>query len=175
MCRSTGFHCIRRFQLRGKCPSDHASRFHKPPVSSRTVGFPESGWRPWHFPTGPSRKPPKLKRRLVCTPGDSGLPNGSTHHGGDQLYRARSPELCRFSARQSREPLCLQRGVTLLQRHVKASRQRALPLFHSSYGLMRRTKSLPLTSFSYFRRSLQVVASPCWEMALPDVISAIHI
>jgi hypothetical protein len=26
-----------------------ASRFHKPPVSSRTVGFPESGWRPWHF------------------------------------------------------------------------------------------------------------------------------
>ena len=23
------------------------SRFRKPPVSSRTVGFPESGWRPW--------------------------------------------------------------------------------------------------------------------------------
>ena len=32
-----------------------ASRFHKPPVSSRTVGFPESGWRPWHFFKRPSR------------------------------------------------------------------------------------------------------------------------
>ena len=25
----------------------HSSRFRKPLVSSRTVGFPESGWRPW--------------------------------------------------------------------------------------------------------------------------------
>lgn len=24
-------------------------RFIKPPLSSRTVGFPESGWRLWHF------------------------------------------------------------------------------------------------------------------------------
>ena len=34
----------------------------------------------------------------------------------------------------------------LLQRDVLASRQRALPLLHSSDGLMRQTKSLPLTS-----------------------------
>ena len=38
---------------------------------------------------------------------------------------------------------------------------------------MRQTKSLPLTSASaLYSGSLQVAASPCWEMALPDVISA---
>jgi len=87
MCRSTGFHSVRRFRLRGKCPSDRTSRFRKPPVSSRTVGFPESGWRPWLFPIGSSLELPKLKRRLVYTPGSSGLPNSSTYHGGDQLTR----------------------------------------------------------------------------------------
>ncbi|MCD6196951.1 MAG: hypothetical protein J7K15_00060 [Deltaproteobacteria bacterium] len=35
----------------------------------------------------------------------------------------------------------------------------------------------PLSDFGYpyFRESLQVVISPCWEMALPDVISAIFV
>jgi hypothetical protein len=49
--------------------------------------------------------------------------------------------------------------------------QEELPSLHSSYELMRQTKSLPPTSSSLYDRSLQVVASPCWEMALPDVIS----
>jgi hypothetical protein len=31
-------------------------RFPGPPFSSRTVGFPESGWRLWHFPIVPSLK-----------------------------------------------------------------------------------------------------------------------
>ena len=35
---------------------------------------------------------------------------------------------------------------------------------------MRQTKSLPQPSaLALYRRSLQVVVSPCWEMALPDV------
>ena len=38
---------------------------------------------------------------------------------------------------------------------------------------MRQTNSLPLTSaFASLSGSLQVAASPCWKMALPDVISA---
>ncbi len=32
----------------------HRPRFPRPPVSSRTVGFPESGWRPWPIPNRPS-------------------------------------------------------------------------------------------------------------------------
>ena len=55
----------------------------------------------------------------------------------------------------------------------RAPRQRALPLLHSSYGLMRQTKTLQLISISLYSWSLQVAASPCWEMVLPDVISAI--
>ncbi len=37
---------------------------------------------------------------------------------------------------------------------------------------MRQTKTLPLPSVAPYSRSLQVVASLCWELALPDVISA---
>ena len=39
---------------------------------------------------------------------------------------------------------------------------------------MRQTKSLsPPTVYALVGESSQVVASPCWDMALPDVISAI--
>jgi len=48
----------------------------------------------------------------------------------------------------------------------------ALPSHHRSSGLMRQSKTLPLPSVALYSRSLQVVASPCLEMALPDVISA---
>jgi hypothetical protein len=48
---------------------------------------------------------------------------------------------------------------------------RALPLRHRSYGLMRQTKTLPPTPVPLADGSLQVVTNPCWEMALPDVIS----
>jgi hypothetical protein len=37
---------------------------------------------------------------------------------------------------------------------------------------MRQAKTLPLPSVSLYSKSLQVAASPCWELALPDVISA---
>ncbi len=41
---------------------------------------------------------------------------------------------------------------------------------------MRPTQSLrPVSGLPYSRRSLQVVVSPCWEKAVPDVISAIPI
>src|SRR4030095_16392779 len=30
----------------------HGLRFRRPPLSSRTVGFPEYGWRPWLSPLG---------------------------------------------------------------------------------------------------------------------------
>jgi hypothetical protein len=48
---------------------------------------------------------------------------------------------------------------------------RALPLRHRSYWLMRQTKTLPPVPVPFADGSLQVVANPCWEMALPDVIS----
>ncbi len=51
--------------------------------------------------------------------------------------------------------------------------RRALPLLRSSYDLMRQTKTLPPPlDLSLVGGSLQVATSPCWELALPDVISA---
>ena len=70
------------------------------------------------------------------------------------------------------EPLCPQPVLpTAARRHAPC--RRALPLLPRSYGLMRQTKFLRPTSWTYFGRSRQVAVSPCWEMALPDVISAV--
>jgi len=71
------------------------------------------------------------------------------------------------------EPLCPLWALPAAARCL-ASRQRALPLLHRSYGLMRQTKIL-LTAFGFalYGRSLQVAVSPCWKLALPDVISTI--
>jgi hypothetical protein len=69
-----------------------------------------------------------------------------------------------------REPLCLSEALPRRGRHRVPSR-RALPLLRRSYGLMRQTKTLPPAPVPLADGSLQVVASPCWKMALPDVIS----
>src|SRR5215831_15067705 len=52
--------------------------------------------------------------------------------------------------------------------------RRALPLLHRSYELMRQTSSLLWNSciHTYLPRSLQIAASLCWNLVLPDVISA---
>ena len=57
-------------------------------------------------------------------------------------------------------------------RAVSPRPRRALPPRLRSYGLMRQTTSLRTTPVSLAVRSLQVAVSPCWEMALPDVIPA---
>jgi hypothetical protein len=50
----------------------------------------------------------------------------------------------------------------------------ALPGPHRYYGLMRQTSTLsPPTHNGLVGESLQVAACPCWEEALPDVISSI--
>ena len=69
------------------------------------------------------------------------------------------------------EPLCPLRVLPFKEWRLPPPRE-ALPSHHRSYGLMRQTKTLPLPSVSLYSKSSQVVASPCWEMVLPDVISA---
>lgn len=52
----------------------------------------------------------------------------------------------------------------------------ALPGPHRSYGLMRQTSTLSRpTHDGLVRQSLQVAACPCWEEALPDVVSSISV
>ena len=70
-------------------------------------------------------------------------------------------------------PLCTLQVLPFASQHP-VSRRQELPRLRRSYGPMRQTKSLsPPTVVALVDESLQVIASPCWEMALPDVISAI--
>jgi hypothetical protein len=74
-----------------------------------------------------------------------------------------------------REPLCLFRALPLRVSHSLWHRSILLdPL--RSYGLMRQTKTLSQPRFiALGHESLQVAASPCWELAFPDVISSIFL
>ena len=111
----------------------------------------------------------KLKCWLIYTPLDYGL------HAelGPSLMATVNPAQSPGPAKAHqvpRAPLPTS-GVTFCG-VSSCAHQRALPLLHRSYWLMRQTKSLPPTSdVALYGGSLQVVVSPCWEMALPDVIS----
>ena len=88
---------------------------------------------------------------------------------------ARLPRLCvrdRPGPARCPEVLCPFKVLSLPGWRL-APPQRALPLLHRSYDLMRQTESLPPpTVVALVGGSSQVAASPCWETALPDVISA---
>jgi len=74
------------------------------------------------------------------------------------------------TAAECPEPLC---PMTLPSGRPRRSPRRALPLRLRSYRLTRQTLSLSGPSSSPVSpESLQVVASPCWDQALPDIISA---
>ena len=145
-----------------------------PPFHPGQSDFPspvgDPGFPRWAFPL-----PPKLKRWLVYTPCNNGLPIGSTHHGGDQLYSAQSPKLCRFSARQAPRAPLPTAGVTCCGvTYSVTSEGITLP---SSLILAHAPDQNPLPGFAchYSDESSQVAVSPCWEMALPNVISVIFV
>jgi hypothetical protein len=74
-----------------------------------------------------------------------------------------------------REPLCLFRVLPLGVSHLLQHRPTLLDHLRS-YWLMRQTKTLSRPQFvALCHESLQVAARPCWELALPDVISSIFI
>ncbi len=53
----------RSFDLRGGFTIPPLPTFPQAPLSSRKVGFPESGWQQWHFPSEPSRPIRRLSVR----------------------------------------------------------------------------------------------------------------
>ena len=78
------------------------------------------------------------------------------------LSRALRPVMDPSDAAMCRKPLCPIEVLLFRVQRLPLYRK-ALPLHLRSYGLMRQTKSLPLSSaLASIRRSLQVVASPCW-------------
>ncbi len=130
------------------------------------VGDPDSPR--WAFPLIP-----KLKRWFAYTPCINGLPTGSTHHGIDQLIRLKVLGCAALAPVKCREPLCPQIGVTSCAVMSRITSEGITP--PSSLIRAHGPDQNPPVDFScpYFNGPLQVVTSPCWELALPDIISAI--
>ena len=120
------------------CPfsPNHSPRFRKPPCDPTRSVFPSAvltlAYPPAAFP-----KPRKLKCWRICTPLGAGLHAGlgpaaellPSLVGSTRPPGAQSP----FARREALPPAVWR----------PAPHQRALPLLHRSYGLMRQTKSLP--------------------------------
>jgi hypothetical protein len=128
--------------------------FPQAPLSSRTVGFPESGWQQQLSPEDlPRQSEAQALARIhpwaawLCLQLDT---RGGWH---------RSLDLCPDGVRNSvpatyREPLRLTRALPE-SGWCPAPPRRALPLLPRSYGLMRPTAPLSLSS------ALAYTASPC--------------
>jgi hypothetical protein len=122
----------------------HRPRFPRPPVSSRTVEFLESGWRPWPIPSRSSQNrrslsagPHTPRTVLVCL-----LARHLLEHRFPGLN---VPARVHSMPTMHREPLCPFEVLSLRGWPVPPP-GKALPFPHRSYGLMRHTNSLPFAS-----------------------------
>jgi hypothetical protein len=79
---------------------------------------------------------------------------------------------CHPTTAMCREHLCPKPGVTCFWHDVLHHVRGRCPSFIAHTGSCARPKPSRRLRFNYYDGSLQVVASPCWEMALPSVISA---
>jgi hypothetical protein len=144
------------------------SRFLGPPCNPGRSDFPIPVLT-LAFPREAFPRQAKLKRSLTYPPPSpvylAARPKKS--------WLLRLPSLTMERTAKCPELLCLTQAL-LMTGWRQAPPRRALPLLHRSYELMRRTSSLLRTSCinTYLPRSLQVAASPCWKLVLPDVISA---
>ncbi len=93
------------------------------------------------------------------------------------MQAPRNPALCLVRTRQSWPPSAqspfARNGRYPRRGGLEGRLEGRYPPRRRSYGLMRQTTTLPAPPVNPLcTRSLQVVASPCWAMALPDIISA---
>lgn len=120
------------------CPlsPNHSSRFRKPPYDPTRSDFPNVvltlAYPPAAFP-----KPRKLKCWRICTPLAAGL------HAGLCLATELLPSLVGSTRPPGAQSPFARRKVLPPAVWCPAPHQRALPLLHRSYRLMRQTKSLP--------------------------------
>ena len=140
-------------------------------MSSRTVGFPESGWRPWLS----SMSLPIQCRSLSADPHTPlalmVYPPARHTTTVTSFYRLEVLGCAALVPAKCREPLCPQIGVTSCGvMSCITSESITIP---SSLIRAHGPDQNPPVGFGcpYSNRSLQVVVGPCWVMALPDVIS----
>jgi hypothetical protein len=149
--------------------------FPEAPLRSRTVGFPESGsglGPARHFSGRAFPHDAKLRCWHTLRPDAVEFASPLRHDTGPAVLQL--SVWLRTHRRGHRVPRAPLPGAGVT-RAGAASRPPggALPPRRRSYGLMRQTIPLPAPPVSRCAPgSLQVVASPCWQMALPDIISA---
>jgi hypothetical protein len=143
----------------------------KAPLRSRTVGFPESG-SDLGFPLEVFPIPLRLKRWLAYTPPVSVYLQARP--GFEDAALPGSVPGCRPrpgppSAQSPFAPSRRYLGGDGIECHLEGH----YPLFVAHTGSCARPKpSRRLPALTTVGGSLQVAASPCWVMVLPDVISA---
>ena len=156
-----------------------AGRVHSVAISHVSQGLPtipdgrvsRVRFWPWlSFAGLPSRDAAQAAARIHRCRGRFACDLSPTRRVGTTRLDVRMPPDARTA--KCPGPLRTLRALPLAPRRP-ASRRRALPRLGRYYGPMRQTKTLPPTSVSLYGGSSQVVAAPCWELALPDVISAI--
>jgi len=152
--------------------------FPQAPLSSRTVGFPESGWQPvmcGYYRNAAFPYAWRLKCTRTYTPHTSGLlhrsPAAPFTTCIEHKVSCGVTDLAITVPRAPSPPW----GVTP-PRVVFPQPRPALPGPPCYSGLMRQTSPLSRpTHDGLVRESLQVAACPCWEEALPDVLSSISV
>ena len=159
----------------GGFPVPHSPRFRSALFSSRTVGFPESGWRRQLLSRRPFHAHPKglsvsfhirpSPADLLSAPLRRSLANtrcSGSVSGRVTALRPLPTESPFAQARYYRACSALQHGSAGVTPPSSLLRTHA-PDRHPPVGF----------GCPYSSRSLQVVPSPCCTTALPDVISAI--
>jgi hypothetical protein len=120
--------------------------------------------------------PPRRETAVLAhsSPRRSGVCAAPSRHAGPRRSSSSASGCVPIVvATECPEPLCPERVLPAPGRPQEPPGG-ALPPRRRSYGLMRQTIPLPAPPVRPLRAgSLQVVASPCCEMALPDIISAI--
>ena len=148
-------------------------RFLRPPFSSRTVGFPESGWRLWPVP----RQPSLWCRRLSACPHTPLAPPVccQAREGVfvNHLYQDLCPEVVSSHPPPYAESPFARIRCYLLRRDVSHHISGRYSTFIAPMGSCASPKPSRGRRFPYSNGSLQVAASPCWELDLPDIISTI--
>ncbi len=153
----------------GGFPGPPWATFPQAPLRSRTVGFPESG-SDLGFPPRAFPRAMRLKRWLACTPLARGLPMGSSLLRG--RVRPGSASGRDLGPPSAQSPFARPRRYLGRERVLPALGARYHSFFAHTDSCASPKPSPPTSGLPYRVGSLQVAASPCWEMDLPDVISA---
>ncbi len=138
---------------------------------SHTVGFPESGRQQQHIPGGPSSTARGLNARSYTPLGCSVIPPARRPVRLSPYPGTVSRRCFLLDARRLPRAPSPEAGVTHHQDDLKGHLGGNYPSFNAHTDSCAGPRPSHLPRFPSVSGSVQVVARPCWELALPGVIS----